>query len=214
MSRPKLLPPLAPETLAVLHRLAPVMNDGLAPRHDLNADADPRLLAIVRQVSASGNHLRVMDAAAKAGEIVTQGETAGKPTAPAARWAKRCLAAFTEVCRVATEAGDDAFPMHLEAIERGRDAPPLPMRGRVWKAWQWVSVANRPPLSDDELAALLEAGNKGIQWNPYIPTAGEVAAAVSASDKVADLSVRDCVNHLKALGLPYAPARRGRRKSI
>jgi hypothetical protein len=213
MSRPKLLPPLAPETLAALERINPGKGK-LAPRHEVNAEVDSRLLEIVRSVSISERHLREMDAGNKAGEVITWGALEGKPTGGAARWAKRCLDALTEVCRVATEAGDAAFPLHMEAIRRGRENPPMPLRWQVWMAWKWASLAKRPPMSDDEIWEMLEDGRGFAARDPYVPTAGEVAAAVGDSDKMAEITVRDCTNHLKALGLPYAPARRGKRKSI
>jgi hypothetical protein len=166
----------------------------------LNAEADPRLLEIVRELDHAERHLRAM---------VAPPEPMVSPSA--ARWAKRCLDALTEVCRVATEAEDDAFPLHLEAIRRGRKKPPLPMRWQVWMAWKWASL-KRPPMTDKEFNQFIENGF--IERPAYTPTAGEVAACVGDSDKRAELSVRDCTNHLKALGLPYAPAQRGRRKSI
>lgn len=215
MSRPKLLPPLAPLTLAALERISPYESE-LDPRHEVNADANARLLAIVRAVAISERHLREMDAAAKAGLLVTWGTLEGKGAASAARWAKRCLDNLTEVCRVATKAHDSAFPLHMEAIRSGRDSPPMPMRLKVWIAWRWASIASspRPPAGEvwDEVRDDLEAGEGFVTRKPYIPTAGEVAVAVGSSDKIAELSVRDCTNHLKALGLPYAPACRGKRK--
>lgn len=213
MSRPKLLPPLAPETLACLDRLCGTDPPDLAPRHVIGADADHRLLAIVSAMNYAGRHLRFMDSAAKAGTLVSSGPPGYKPLRQTAQWARRTLAPYTEVCRVADEAGDTAFPQHLEAIKRGREKPPIPDRWWVWIYWRWCSMDGREKNTDGELMQLIESQSAYSTCDPppdrppYIPTAGEIAAMVG-------ISARDCVNHLKALGLPYAPARRGKRKSI
>ena len=218
MSRPKLLPPLAPETIAALERICPA-GSGLASRHEVNAEADPRLLEIVRMMGKAERHFREMDAAAKAGEVVTFGTHEGKPARAAALWAKRNLESFNEVFRVAQVAGDDAFTLHLAAIERGLASPPLPMRARVWIGWKFCSTKGRK-MTESELEQLIESQCHGADIGPppvrqYIPTASEVAASIGPSDKVAELTARDCTNHLKALGLPYAPARGGfKRKSM
>jgi hypothetical protein len=220
MSRPKLLPPLAPETLACLDRIGGTAPPDLAPRHEVNAEADHRLLEIVRAMGMAEKHLRFMDAAAKAGTLVSSGPPGYKPMRSTAQWAKRTSDDFTEVCRVATEVGDAAFPLHLEAIRRGRDNPPMPLRWWVWMGWRWCSLAGRMKYSDEEMEQLIESQSAYATCDPppdrppYVPTAGEVAASIGASEHRAELTVRDCTNHLKALGLPYAPARRGKRKSI
>lgn len=209
MSRPKLLPQLAPETLAALERVCP-KSCGLAPRHEVNAEADPRLLAIVGEINRAEKHLRFMDKAMKVGTIESYGVTKGRPTSGAAQWARRSLDALTEVCRVATEAGDSAFQMHLEAIRSGMKNEPFPLRLKVWIAYKFCSISG--DRTEAEILELLEKGS--VERQPRIPTAGEVAARIGPSDIATELSARDCTNHLKALGLPYAPARRGRRKSI
>jgi hypothetical protein len=211
MSRPTLLPPLATETLSALDRLA-VIYPELAPRHEINAEADPRLLEIVKQVGKSEAHLRMMHSAAQAGELQSFGTMTSKPTKSAAQWAKRSLDAFTEVCRIATDAEDLGFPLHMEAIRKGLDNQPMPMRWRVWMAYKYVSILNRPKMTEDEFQDLIDNGF--VKRQQYIPTAGEVAVQIGDSTKRAELTARDCTNHLKALGLPYAPAKRGKQKSI
>ena len=222
MSRPKLLPPLAAETSAALGPIASGDGwdgGGLAPHHEVAAEVDSRLLCLVRNIDIAEKHFREMAASYKDGTLIGEGvREGGNPLVPTARWAKRCLAAFAEVSRVATEVNDAAFTLHIEAIRKGRDNPPMPMRVRVWLAWHWCHGWGRD-MTESERIDLLESQSRGSGVEPpklreYIPNAGEVAAFVSISDKVADLSVRDCTNHLKALGLPYAPARRGRLKSI
>jgi hypothetical protein len=197
MSRPKLLPPLAPETLAALERIHPLEAE-LAPRHRVNADADPRLLEIVRELAQAEKHLRFMSAAPD--PMAAPGT---------ARWAKRCLEALTEVCQVAHDAHDSAFTLHLEAIQNGKEKPPFPQRLRVWMAWQWCSLSWQS-RTDGEIMELLESGGNGVVRRLHVPTAGEVAI----TDGCTDLTPRDVTNHLKALGLPYAQARGKKRKSI
>jgi|GEM_PF-6884147 len=220
MSRRKKLPPLAPETIAALELHWPDPEQ-LAPVHEVNARADFRLLALVKEAGKAERHFRIMEAAAKASEIVQLGSFAGKkPARQAAQWAKRTQDALTEVCKVADCVGDTVFPLHLESIKSGLEKPLFPLRIRVWIAWKFCSTKGRPRMTETEMEHLIENQCHGSTTPPrqprqYIPSAGEVALTVGASDKIAELSARDCTNHLKALGLPYAPAKAGfKRKSI
>jgi hypothetical protein len=203
MSRPRLLPPLAAETVAFLESVT-VPDNWIAPRNVVNAEAHPLLVQLMESRRKSEKHLRVMDAAHKNGELETFGTVKGKPVAQAAQWARRKLDNFNELCRVACEAGDDALELHLAAIDAGMNAPGEELaaraiiRKRVFLAHKICTIQGREPFSG----------------KPYVPTAGEIAAFLSESSKVMDLSTKEVVNHLKALRLPYAPAQRGKRKSI
>ena len=203
MSRPKLLPPLAPETVAFLEA-ATVSDNWIAPRHAVNAEAHPLLVQLIEMQRRSERHFREMDAANRKGEIETFGTLKGKPTAQAAQWAKRKLDNFNQLCRIAFDASDEAFHLHLAAIESGMDAPGeelanrAAIRKRVYLAHKFCAIRGRKPLSGKQ----------------YVPTAGEIAEWISENPKALEFSTRDIVNHLKALGLPYATGRRGKRKSI
>ena len=144
-----------------------------------------------------------MDSANRKGEVETLGALEGKPLL-SAQWAKRKLDIFNQLCRIAFDADDDAFQLHLAAIESGMDAPGEELanraviRKRVYLAHKVCAIMGREPFSDKQ----------------YLPTAGEIAERISENPKALEFSTRDIVNHLKALGLPYATGRRGKRKSI
>ena len=203
MSRPKLLPPLAAETVAFLESVT-VPDNWIPPRNVVNAEAHPLLVQLMESRRKSENHLRVMDTAHRQGDLKTFGDWVGKPTAQAAQWAKRKLDNFNELCRVACEAGDDALELHLAAIDAGMNRPGEELAARA-------AYRKRVFLAHKICAS---QGRKPFSGTPYVPTAGEVAAFLSESSKVMDLSTKEVVNHLKALRLPYAPAQRGKRKSI
>ena len=196
MSRPHLLPSLAPETLAAL-------GNGEAwidPRHTVNAVAHPALVVLLTELRDAENDLRRMKARKDQGAEITLGSQA--------RRAKRANDAFAAVSRVAHEAGDEAFTRQVEIISAGLGNRPL--RVAVFIAWTYCSTAGRK-LSEADLEAVMITGE--CRPESYVPTAGEVAEVVQGTRPELVIP-RDITNHLKALVLPYAAARRGGRKSI
>jgi hypothetical protein len=196
MSRPHLPPPLAPETLAALA----AGEAWLAPRHTVGAVAHPALVTLLTELRDAENDLRRMKALKDEGAEITLGSQA--------RRAKRANDAFAAVFRVAHEAGDEAFTRQVEIISAGLGSRPL--RVAVFIAWTHCSTAGRK-LSEADLEAVMLTGE--CQPESYTPTAGEVAEVVQGT-RPELVTPRDITNHLKALVLPYAAARRGGRKSI
>ena len=202
MSAPHQLKPLADATQAALVALVALVPavGVMAPRHTVNATADPRLVAMLRDLRDAERNLRRMKAFKDAGETMRLGIPA--------RWAKRANDAFAEVSRIALAADDEAFPKQVEIISAGLKHRPL--RVAVFIAWTYCSTAGRK-LSDADFESMAEDGF--CHPAPCIPSAGEVAEIVQHV-RPELVKTRDIVNHLKALGLPYASARRGGRKSI